>query len=60
LGDAAAQQKINGLLNALRTTVVRHGDRVVKEIGDESMLVFDRCDEALALARELPRLQQQH
>jgi len=60
LGDAPAQQKINGLLNGLRTTALRHGGRVVKEIGDESMLVFDRSDDALALARELPLLQQQH
>jgi len=60
LGDAEAQRKINRLLGALRSASEALGGRLVKEIGDESMLVFEHRDHALALARQLPALQQEH
>jgi len=60
LGDETAQRKINGLLSALRAEAAQHGGRVIKEIGDESMLVFETADQALALARSLPPLQAEH
>lgn len=60
LGDERAQAMINGLLTAIRRAVEDSGGTVVKEIGDESMIVFDSIHSALSLARELPGLQQDH
>lgn len=57
LGDDAAQQRIGALLDALREAAERHAGRVIKEIGDESMIVFDAVASAIAFARELVGIQ---
>lgn len=57
IGDDAAQRRIGGMLDALRTAAQQNQGRVVKEIGDESMIAFPRVGDAIAFARGLPGLQ---
>lgn len=57
LGDDAAQHKVRLTLDALRHRASMHDGRLIKEIGDESMLVFHHTDDALNFAAELPHLE---
>ncbi|WP_022835018.1 adenylate/guanylate cyclase domain-containing protein [Salisaeta longa] len=57
LGDAAAQARIQELLNAMKTITRQHNGTVVKTIGDEVLSTFQRpfdaVDAALVMRKEL-------
>jgi len=53
LGDKPAAQAIESLLGELRGAVARHEGKVVKTIGDELMVVFDRPGPACEAAKEM-------
>jgi hypothetical protein len=57
LGDVEARARIRALLEGLRGVVSGAGGRVVKEIGDELMLVFGTPGALRDYLDELPRLQ---
>jgi len=53
LGDKPAAKAIEACLEELRGVVARHNGKVVKTIGDELMVVFDRPGLACVAAKEM-------
>src|SRR5712692_9743894 len=53
LGDRPAARAIEACLDELRAVVAKWEGKVVKTIGDELMVVFDRPEAASAAAREM-------
>jgi adenylate cyclase len=53
LGDKLAAKMIDTLLDELREPVAKHRGTVVKTIGDELMVAFDRPNEACRAAMEM-------
>lgn len=58
-GDAVARARIRTLFDALRATAESNGGRVIKEIGDAALVVFEQMPGALALAQALPGIHEQ-
>lgn len=58
LGDADARARIQHILDALQEKAAAVGGRVIKEIGDESMIAFEGMGDAWAFVQELPDIQQ--
>ncbi|RMG38561.1 MAG: adenylate/guanylate cyclase domain-containing protein [Gammaproteobacteria bacterium] len=57
LGDGEARQRVSAVLDRVRSTAEDLGGRVVKEIGDESMLAFDARHVVPALGEGFASLQ---
>jgi len=53
LGDKPAAKAIEALLNELRPVVAQLQGKIVKEIGDELMVVFSQADAAMQAAIEM-------
>lgn len=52
-GDVAAHRKIAACLDSLRSICVRRGGRVVKTIGDEVLVSFERSGDAFGAACDM-------
>ena len=54
-GDVAGLMMVHQCNDMLRQIVERHGGRVVKEIGDAIMAIFDECAESVQAAMEMQK-----
>lgn len=52
-GDAAGLLLVHECNSVIRSTAEKHGGRVIKTIGDGSMVTFEDCGEAIAAAVEM-------
>lgn len=53
LGDHAALATVDRVMSLLKATVLRHGGRVIKTIGDEVMAAIPHADSAMHAASEM-------
>ncbi len=53
LGSAEAQRAVDRCLKRVERSVEAHEGRIVKAVGDELLVVFDRADQALHAALEM-------